>query len=90
MGVVSNENTTASRVSATVQSGMLRGNGPQSSCIVGTLTTEAPAGAPVVLERYIRSVEMQLPRGDYQLVVDGRIYKAHLGVFWSVALIADS
>jgi hypothetical protein len=84
-------NMTALEVKATIQPGLLRGNGLQSSCKVGVLTKEVPGEAPVVLERYIRSVEMQLPKGDYQLEVDDRIYKAHrFEVFWSVSLVAVS
>ena len=72
---------------AAVHSGVLRGNGLQSSCKVGVLTKEVAGEAPVVLERYIRSVEMELPKGDYQLVVDDCIYKAfRYEVFWSVSV----
>ena len=51
------------------------------------MAAEPGGEAPVVLERYIRSVEMQLPKGDYQLVVDDCIYKAYrFELFWSVSV----
>jgi hypothetical protein len=77
----------ANEVRANVHSGVLRGNGLESSCKFGVLTKEVAGEAPVVLERYIRSVEVQLPKGEYQLVVDDCIYKAiRYEVFWSVSV----
>ena len=75
------------QVKRTTRLGLLHRKGFNSACEVVVLTTEVPGMPPLVVARYIQSVEMSLPDGEYELFLDGVILKARQVNFaWEVYL----
>ena len=71
----------------TTRLGFLHRKGFQSACQVVVLTRELQGLPPIVVARYIQSVEMSLPSGEYQLSLDGLNLKArHVDSAWTVYL----
>ena len=69
----------------TTHLGFLYRKGFHSACQVVVLTRELPDSPPLVVARYIQSVEMSLPGGEYQLSLDGVNLKArHVDSAWEV------
>ena len=75
------------RLKRTTHLGFLYRKGFHSACQVVVLTRELPDSPPLVVARYIQSVEMSLPGGEYQLSLDGVNLKArHVDSAWEVYL----
>jgi hypothetical protein len=71
----------------TIRLGFLHRKGFHSACQVVVLTRELPGSAPLVVARYIQSVEMSLPGGEYKLSLAGVNLKArHVDSAWEVYL----
>jgi hypothetical protein len=69
----------------TTRLGVLHGKRSGSSCEVAVLTREIPGLPPVVVGRYIQSVEISLPSGEYALFLDGATFQARLAdSFWEI------
>ena len=80
------KNPPLNELTGDLRPGLLRGNGFESTCVVGILTLIVPDSAPVVLERYVHWSERSLPPRDYELHLDGKSYIARRsGKFWQVS-----
>ena len=67
--------------------GILRRKGFHSACQVLVLTRQVPGLPPLVVARYIHSVEMSLQSWEYELSVDGYKFKVrHADSAWEVYL----